>query len=86
MLSAWLLFIWSSLLVLTSRVYGLGSLCESDLGPGQANPNDPFWLETITHQGSAPFNPDPIGYKVFRNVKDFGAKGDGETDDTVAIK
>jgi len=29
----------------------------------------PFWMEKIKHQGKAPFNPDPEGYKVFRNVK-----------------
>jgi len=27
----------------------------------------------------------PSGYEFFRNVKDFGAVGDGETDDTAAI-
>jgi hypothetical protein len=33
-------------------------------------PNDaPFWMEKIKHQGKSPFNPDPVGYKVFRNVK-----------------
>ncbi|KAJ5220442.1 CAZyme family GH55 [Penicillium chermesinum] len=44
-----------------------------------------FWLEDIKHQGVAAFNPDPSGYKVFRNVKDYGAAGDGTTDDTAAI-
>ena len=29
----------------------------------------PFWMEKIKHQGKAPFNPDPNGYNVFRNVK-----------------
>lgn len=34
-----------------------------------------YWLEDIKHQGLAAFNPDPAAYQVFRNVKDFGAKG-----------
>ena len=34
----------------------------------------PYWLENTKHQGVAAFNPD-TGYQVFRNVKDFGAKG-----------
>ncbi|WYZ39575.1 hypothetical protein EsH8_III_001489 [Colletotrichum jinshuiense] len=43
-----------------------------------------YWMEDIAHQGISPYHPDPA-YKVFRNVKDFGAKGDGITDDTAAI-
>ncbi|KAK3695779.1 pectate lyase superfamily protein-domain-containing protein [Podospora appendiculata] len=43
-----------------------------------------FWMEDIAHQGLASFNPDKT-YTVFRNVKSFGAVGDGVTDDTAAI-
>ncbi|KAF3048908.1 exo-1,3-beta-glucanase [Didymella keratinophila] len=46
---------------------------------------DGYWLNDLSGKGIAPFNPNPAGYKVFRNVKDYGAKGDGVTDDSDAI-
>ncbi|KAH6635962.1 glycoside hydrolase family 55 protein [Chaetomium tenue] len=57
--------------------------------PAQApavNPrqNREFWMANIERAGVAPFNGD-ANYKVFRNVRDYGAKGDGAADDTDAI-
>ncbi|TGZ82087.1 pectin lyase-like protein [Ascodesmis nigricans] len=44
-----------------------------------------WWFANIERNGHAAFNPSPNTYQVFRNVKEYGAKGDGVTDDTEAI-
>jgi hypothetical protein len=45
----------------------------SDLSKRQPNP---YWYETINHQGISAFGPS--GYAVYRNVKDYGAKGESQ--------
>ena len=57
------------LLFLAGIVSGLGTSCTVPLGAGTSGNNDPFWMQSIKHQGTAPFNVDPSSYTVFRNVK-----------------
>ncbi|KAK6525211.1 hypothetical protein TWF694_005357 [Orbilia ellipsospora] len=43
-----------------------------------------FWMEGVERNGAVAIGGKP-GYKVFRNVRDFGAIGNGVADDTAAI-
>ncbi|RMD40183.1 hypothetical protein DV735_g4966, partial [Chaetothyriales sp. CBS 134920] len=52
--------------------------------PRQADTFSDYWLANIKRQGSVAYGND-ASYQVYRNVKDYGAVGDGTTDDFAAI-
>ena len=58
----------ASVLGFATLVAGLGTSCSAPVTSGTAAPGDPFWMEQIKHQGTSPFNSNPSGYQVFRNV------------------
>lgn len=53
-------------------------------GPTAGNPSA-FWRTQLAHNGLSPFNGDK-SYQVWRDVKAYGAKGNGVDDDSDAFK
>lgn len=60
-----------SALTLAAACRGLATGIEAE--PAVEKRASSYWYENIAHQGIAPFAPS--GYSVYRNVKDYGAKG-----------
>lgn len=85
MVFSFLLLAVSAIVGQATQVAALGSACGVPLTKGNAAWGEPYWLENIHHQGVAPFAPNATKYKVFRNVREYGAVGDGVHDDTAAI-
>lgn len=56
----------------------------SSTSPASISGSSTYWLSTIQRQGIVAYG-NSSSYKIFRNVKDYGALGDGSTDDTDAI-
>lgn len=63
--------------------YGRPQKCGAE-SPSQQSK---YWLPNLPskNEGTSPFLVDGKEYKVYRNVKDYGAVGDGKADDTDAF-
>ncbi|CAK1355823.1 Glucan endo-1,3-beta-glucosidase [Cercospora beticola] len=76
----------------TNRSHSSSSGLDFAPGPGgcpasQSYPSGQYWLPNLPAKddGRSPFLVNGENYRIFRNVKDYGAKGDGQTDDTDAF-
>lgn len=71
-----------SAILLATSLIGHGTALPKPQADAGSAPST-WWFADIQRDGKAVYAPDD--YKVFRNVKDYGAAGDGTTDDTDAI-
>jgi hypothetical protein len=63
------IFFRATMAVLDHGTHAPLELPSLSIEKGAAHHSEPFWLESIKHQGTAAFNPNPETYQVFRNVK-----------------
>lgn len=70
---------------LQTLFFGFGATAPVDSSGfiAQASGSSTYWVSNIARNGTVAFGTS--GYQIYRNVMDFGAKGDGSTDDTNAI-
>jgi len=71
------------LTVAPASLVGASPVTNSTTNPSPKDASSSYWLASIQRQGTSAFGDS--AYKIYRNVHDFGAKGDGSTDDTAAI-
>ena len=81
--SAAALFVTLRVLLLSVSTSPVEAVPVKSTSTNTTSTSSSYWVANIKRQGTVAFGDST--YKVFRNVQDYGATGDGTTDDTVAI-